>query len=147
MRIINTEFHSRVKPNTNIFLPSSYLVSKSKQPPISDRFWTFTALNSIRMWLAKLNNSSTHIPGIQLTSGNQKPIFIKGLISHSTKAENERKTHPVLTLSHKLLYLSPQEAEGEGFIIFSRIGRMQMLLFSWIFMMAHRDLVWINSLF
>ncbi len=61
----------RVKPNTNIFLPSSYLVSKSKQPLISDRFWTFTALNSIWMWLAKLNNSSTHIPGIQITSGNQ----------------------------------------------------------------------------
>ncbi len=30
MRIINTEFHSRVKPNTNTFLSSSYLVSKIK---------------------------------------------------------------------------------------------------------------------
>ncbi len=35
------------------------------------RFWTFTALNSIWMWFAKLNNTSTHIPGIQLTFGNQ----------------------------------------------------------------------------
>lgn len=67
----NHRISFRVKPNTKIFLPSSYLVSKSKQPPISDRFRTFTALNSIWMWLAKLNNTSTHIPGIQLTFGNQ----------------------------------------------------------------------------